>query len=160
MQGLWASFVSSTFKRDHVVRFLTHVEDYPVLLSSWTSKTSWFHYEYVTLKYITTEEAYKDLVIIWNIWSGCYLLYFLTWMNWPWNCKNAINIIRQFFPLFFCCSPFYTSFMCKFILFIWDFSCFQWWGCIAINVPLRTTFTVSHKGWIIVFSLLYISRIF
>ena len=48
-------------------RVLTHVEDYPVLLSSWTSKTSSFHYEYVTLKYITTEEAYKDLVIIWNI---------------------------------------------------------------------------------------------
>lgn len=39
-----------------------HAEDYPVPLLLLTSQTSWFHYEYVTLKYITTEEAYKDLV--------------------------------------------------------------------------------------------------
>lgn len=42
---------------------------------------------------VTAEEVSKDHVTIWSIWSGCYLLYFLTWMNWLWNCKNAINIL-------------------------------------------------------------------
>ena len=34
------------------------------------------------------------------------------------------------------------------------------YDCIAINFPLRTAFAASHKFWVVVFSLLFISRCF
>ena len=37
-------------------------------------------------------------------------------------------------------------------LFIWLFSCFLRYVCIAMNLPLSTAFTVSHRFWVVVFS--------
>ena len=60
----------------------------------------------------------------------------------------------------FVCSSFSSSFRCKVRLFIWDFSCFLRQDCIAINFPLRTAFATSHRFWIVVFSLSFVSRYF
>ena len=60
----------------------------------------------------------------------------------------------------FVCSSFSSSFRCKVRLFIWDFSCFLREACIALNFPLRTAFAASHRFWIVVFSLSFVSRCF
>ena len=60
----------------------------------------------------------------------------------------------------FVCSSFSSSFRCKVRLFVWDFSCFLTQACIAINFPLRTAFASSHRFWIVVFSLSFVSRYF
>ena len=57
----------------------------------------------------------------------------------------------------FLCSSFPSCFKCRVRLFIWDFSCFLRWDCIAINFPLRTAFTASHRFWVIVLSLSFVS---
>ena len=60
----------------------------------------------------------------------------------------------------FFCSSFSNCFRCKVRLFIWDFSCFLRQDCIAINIPLRTAFAVSHRFGVVVFSLSFVSRYF
>ena len=50
------------------------------------------------------------------------------------------------------CS-FSSCFRCKFTLFIWDICCFLRWDCTAINFRLWTAFAVSHRFWVVVFSL-------
>ena len=57
-----------------------------------------------------------------------------------------------FFISFFSCS-----FRCRVRLFIWLFSCFLRYACIAINLPLSTAFTVAHRFWVVVFSLSFVS---
>ena len=59
--------------------------------------------------------------------------------------------IYDFFPStdFRICSSLSSCFRCTFRLFIWDFSFFLKYDCIAINFPPRTAFTVSHRFWII-----------
>ena len=57
-------------------------------------------------------------------------------------------------------SSFYSCCRCKNKLFTWDFSCFLRWDCIAVNFPLRTAFAASHRFWIIMSSLTFISRYF
>ena len=42
-------------------------------------------------------------------------------------------------------------------LFIWLFSCFLRYACIAMNFPLSTAFTVSHRFWVVVFSFSFAS---
>ena len=54
-------------------------------------------------------------------------------------------------------SSFSSCFSCRVRLFIWLFSCFLRYACIAINFPLRTTFTVSHRFWVVVFSFSFFS---
>ena len=53
-----------------------------------------------------------------------------------------------------------SCFRCKVSLFIWAFSCFLRWACIAINFPLRTAFAASHRFWSVVSSLSFVSRNF
>ena len=60
----------------------------------------------------------------------------------------------------FLCSSFSSYFRCKVRLFIWDFSSFFRWAWFAMNFPLRTAFAASHRFWIIVFSLSFVSRYF
>ena len=43
-----------------------------------------------------------------------------------------------------------SCFRCKVSLFIWAFSCFLRWDCIAINFPLRTAFAASQGFWSVV----------
>ena len=54
-------------------------------------------------------------------------------------------------------SSFSSCFRCRVRLFIWLFSCFLSYACIAMNFPLRTAFTVSHRFWVVVFSFSFIS---
>ena len=48
-------------------------------------------------------------------------------------------------------SSFSSCFRCRVRLFIWLFSCFLRYACTAMNFPLRTAFTVSHRFWVVVF---------
>ena len=54
--------------------------------------------------------------------------------------------------LMFFISSFSSCFRCRVRLFIWLFSCFLRYACIAMNFPLSTAFTVSHRFWVVVFS--------
>ena len=53
-------------------------------------------------------------------------------------------------------SSFSSCFRCRVRLFIWLFSCFLSYACIAMNFPLSTAFTVSHRFWIVVFSFSFV----
>ena len=54
-------------------------------------------------------------------------------------------------------SSFSSCFRCRVRLFIWLFSCFLWYAYIAMNFPLSTAFTVSHRFWVVVFSFSLVS---
>ena len=54
-------------------------------------------------------------------------------------------------------SSFSSCFRCRVRLFIWLFSCFLRSACIAMNFPLSTAFTVSHRFWVVVFSFSFVS---
>ena len=54
-------------------------------------------------------------------------------------------------------SSFSSCFRCRVRLFIWLVSCFLRCACIAMNFPLRTAFTVSHRVWVVVFSFSFVS---
>ena len=54
-------------------------------------------------------------------------------------------------------SSFSGCFRCRVRLFIWLFSCFLRYAYIAMNFPLRTAFTVSHRFWVVMFSFSFIS---
>ena len=59
--------------------------------------------------------------------------------------------------LVFSISSFSSCFRCRVRLFIWLFSCFLRYACIAMILPLSTAFTVSHRFWVVVFSFSFIS---
>ena len=54
-------------------------------------------------------------------------------------------------------SSFSSCFRCRVRLFIWLFSCFLRYACIAMNLPLSTAYPVSHRFWVVVFSFSFIS---
>src|SRR5574340_396687 len=54
-------------------------------------------------------------------------------------------------------SSFSSCFRCRVRLFILLFSCFLRFARIAMNFPLRTAFTVSHRFWGVVFSFSFVS---
>ena len=58
----------------------------------------------------------------------------------------------------FFCSSFSSCFICRVSLPIWCFSCCLIYDCIAVNVPLRTSFAESHRFWVVMLSLLFVSR--
>ena len=53
-------------------------------------------------------------------------------------------------------SSFSSCFRCRVRLFIWLFSCFLRYACIAMNLPLSIAFTVSHRFGV-VFSFSFVS---
>ena len=67
------------------------------------------------------------------------------------------NISFLLLTLGFFISSFSSCFRCRVRLFIWLFSCFLSYACIAMNLPLSTAFTVSHRFWIVVFSFSFVS---
>ena len=54
-------------------------------------------------------------------------------------------------------SSFSSCFRCRVRLFLWLFSCFLRYACIAMNFPLSTAFTVSNRFWVVVFSFSFVS---
>src|SRR5574339_220547 len=63
-------------------------------------------------------------------------------------------------PLGFFISSFSSCFRCRVRLFICLFSCFVRYACIAMNLPLSTAFTVSHRFGVVVFSFSFVSMHF
>ena len=58
------------------------------------------------------------------------------------------------------CSSLSSYFRCKVRLFMWVFSCFLRWACIAIDFPPRMAFAASHRFWGVVSLLAFASRYF
>ena len=56
----------------------------------------------------------------------------------------------------FCISSFSSCFRYRVRLFILFFSYFLRYACIAMNLPLSTAFTESHRFWVVVFSFSFI----
>ena len=54
-------------------------------------------------------------------------------------------------------NSFSSCLRCRVRLFIWLFSCFLRYACIAMNFPLSTAFTVSHRFWVVMFSSSFVS---
>ena len=54
-------------------------------------------------------------------------------------------------------SSYSSCFRCRVRLFIWLFSCFLRYACIAMNFPLCTACTVSHRFCVVVFSFSFVS---
>ena len=54
-------------------------------------------------------------------------------------------------------SSFSSCFGSRVRLFIWLFSCFLRYACIAMNFPLSTAFIVSHRFWVVAFSFSFVS---
>ena len=72
----------------------------------------------------------------------------------------SVLIFKIFFLLLtlgFSISSFFSCFRCRVRLFIWLFSFFLRYACIAMNFPLTTAFTVSHRFWVVVFSFSLVS---
>ena len=53
-------------------------------------------------------------------------------------------------------SSFSSCFRCRVRLFVYLFSCFLRYACIAMNFPLRTAFKVFHRFWVVVFSFSFV----
>ena len=73
---------------------------------------------------------------------------------------SALIFMISFLLLNFCCSSFSSYFRFKVRLSVSCFCCFLRYDCIAINFPLRTTFAASHRFWVVMFSLSFVSRNF
>ena len=74
------------------------------------------------------------------------------------SCISAQIFMISFLLIWgFSCSSFSSCFRCKVRLSI---QCFSRWDYIAINFPLRTAFAASHRFWVVVFPLLFVSRNF
>ena len=94
----------------------------------------------------------NQLYFYWSLLSFPSFLFhlFVIWSLWFLSSAN-FGVFLFFF---------YNCFRCKVRFFIWDVSCFLRYGCIAINFPLRTAFAASHRFWVVVFSLSFLSRYF
>ena len=82
------------------------------------------------------------------LWSPLFLLHLFALI---------FKISFLLLSLGFFISSFSSCFRCRVRLFIWLFSCLLRYACIAMNFPLRTAFTVSHRFWVVVFSFSFVS---
>ena len=73
------------------------------------------------------------------------------------NWEKYLTISFLLLTLGFFISSFFSCFRCRVRLFIWLFSCFLRYTCIAKNFLLRIAFTVSHRFWVVVFSFSFVS---
>ena len=88
----------------------------------------------------------------WLCWFLLWSLFFLFHLFMLWFLWCSLLLILGLFI-----SSFSSFFRCKVKLFIWLFSCFLRYACIAMNFPLSTAFIVFHRFWVVVFSLLFVS---
>ena len=97
--------------------------------------------------------------------TSCCLCWFFLWsllFVWLIVCFEFVSalIFKISFLLLtlgFFISSFSSCFKCRIRLFIWLFPCFLRYACIAMNLPLSTAFTVSHRFWVVVFSFSFVS---
>ena len=89
----------------------------------------------------------------------CYcFIYLLVCFYFTYFCSDIYDFFLL--TLSFLHSSFYSCFRYKVRLFIWGFYYFLRWDWIAINFHLRTAFVVSHRFWVIMFSLSFVSMYF
>ena len=92
-------------------------------------------------------------LVIFTIVSFICFSFFSAWIF----MISFLLLIWEIFLFFF---QFFFFFRCKVRLSIRCFSCFLRSDCIAINFPFRTAFAASHRFWVVVFSLSFVSRNF
>ena len=83
------------------------------------------------------------------------------WLCWflVWSLLFLLHLFLLIFKIYFLLqtlrffiSSFSRCFRCRVRLFIWLFSCFLRYACIAMTFPLSTGFTMCHRFWVVVFS--------
>ena len=87
------------------------------------------------------------------LFDFCYGLFCFFCIYFALIFKISFLLLTQGFFL----SSFSSCFRCRVRLFIWLFSCFLRYACIAMNLSLSTAFTVSHRFWVVVFSFSFVS---
>ena len=94
-----------------------------------------------------------SLCFLMSLANGLSILFILS--------KNQLFALLIFAMVSFVSFAFISAliccFRCRVRLFIWLFSCFLRYACIAMNFPLSTAFTVSHRFWVVVFSFSFLS---
>ena len=71
----------------------------------------------------------------------------------------SVLIFKIYFLLLiqgFFISSFSSCFRCRVRFFIWLSSCFLRYACIAMNFPLSTVFTLSHRFSVVVLSFSFV----
>ena len=103
----------------------------------------------------------------WLCWFLLWSLLFLLHLFLPTGTKTEILINGIIFKISFLLlalrffiSSFSSCFRCRVRLFIWLFSFFLRYACIAMNLPLSTAFPVSHRFWVVVFSFSFVYAYF
>ena len=81
----------------------------------------------------------------------------MTFISFAFISALIFKISSLLLTLGFSNSSFSSWFRCRVRLFIWLFSCFLRYACIAMNFPLSTAFIVSHRFWVVVFSFSFVS---
>ena len=122
-----------------------------ILLIWFFSLVSWWVWLMVCQFYLSFQRT--SFRLCWFLlWSLLFLLHlFLPYIY------IYFKISFLLLTLGFSISSFSSCFRCRVRLFIWLFSCFLRCACIAMNFPLRTAFTVSHRFWVVVFSFSLVS---
>ena len=87
----------------------------------------------------------------------CWFLAMVSFVSFAFFSALIFKISFLLLTLGFSISSFSSCFRCRVRLFIWLLSCFLRCACIAMNFPLRTAFTVSHRFWVVVFSFSFVS---
>ena len=88
---------------------------------------------------------------------GLLIFAMISFVSFAFSSALSFKISFLLLTLGFFISSFSSCFRCRVRLFIWIFSCFLRCACIAMNFPLRTAFTVSHRFWVVVFSFSFVS---
>ena len=89
----------------------------------------------------------------WLCWFLLWSLLFLLHLILPYFFKISFLLLT----LGCFISSFSTCLRCRVRLFIWLYSCLLRYASIAMNIPLSTAFTVSHRFWVVVFSFSFVS---
>ena len=87
----------------------------------------------------------------------CWFFAMISFVSFAFISALIFKISFLLLTLGFSNSSFSSCFRCRVRLFIWLFSCFLRYACIAMNFPLSTSFIVSHRFWVVVFSFSLVS---
>ena len=87
----------------------------------------------------------------------CWFFAMVSFVSFGFISALIFKISFLLLTLGFFISSISSCFRCRVRLFIWVFSCFLRYACIAMNFGLRSTFIVSHRFWVVVFSFSFVS---
>jgi len=119
-----------------------------ILLFDFSPFVSWWVWLMVCQFYLSSQRT--------SFWL-CWFFSMVSFVSFTFVSALIFKISFLLLTLGFFISSFSSCFRGRVRLFIWPFSCFLRCACIAMNFPLRTAFTVSHKFWVVVFSFSFVS---